>query len=215
MYEIKIIYDKNGNEIGQKSVLFGELPDDYEFKDCTCKPSVLNLTSELMAMNVLLNKNMIPDIEYQIHSFRELALDYVVSADKLREAFHNGIKSINGGYSFNPRFFIPCAYACRHSIELLLKYAILLKTRNLDVLKSNHWIEKLWIEFQNHYTDERISMLQQFINMIKVIDDDGIKLRYNFDKNGNPYSIDSYYFDVDILMDNTKYFFNVVDEIIK
>lgn len=213
--EKRPIYDVMGNEIGQKSVLFGELPEDYKFRDCTQKLSVLNLTSELTAMNVLLKKGTISDIEYQICSFRELALDYIVSADKLREAFHDGIKVVNGGHFFNPRFFIPCAYACRHAIELLLKYAILSKTRNLDVLKSNHWIEKLWVEFQKYYTDERISKLQQFIDMLKVIDDDGIKLRYGFDKNGSPYSIESYAFDIDALMDNTGYFFDTVYEIIR
>ena len=213
--EKRPIYDAMGNEIGRKSVLFGELPEDYEFRDCTQKLSVLNLTSELTAMNSLLKKGTISDIEYQIYSFYELALDYIVSADKLRESFHDEIKTVNGVHLFKPRVFIPCAYACRHAIELLLKYAILLKTRNLYVLKSNHWIEKLWVEFQKHYTDERISKLQRFIDMLKVIDDDGIKLRYGFDKSGIPYPIESYSFDIDILMDNTGYFFDIVDEIIR
>ena len=213
--ERRPIFDHNGNEIGCKSVLFGELSDDYDFKDCTHRLSALNLTSELTAMNVLLENGTISDVEYQIHSFHELALDYIASADKLRTAFHDGIKTINNGHSFNPRFFIPCAYACRHAIELLFKYAILSKTRNLDILKSNHWIEKLWVEFQKHYTDERISKLQRFIDMLKVIDDDGIKLRYGFDKNGSPYSIESYAFDIDILMNNTGYFFDTVDEIVR
>lgn len=213
--EKRPIYDAMGNEIGWKRVLFGELPEDYKFRDCTHKLSVLNLTSELAAMNVLLKRGTIPDIKYQICSFRKLALDYVVSADKLREAFHDGIKADNGGHSFNPRFFIPCAYACRHAIELLLKYAILSKTRNLDVLKNNHWIEKLWVEFQKHYTDERISKLQQFIDMLKVIDGDGIKLRYGFDNQGNPYPTESYIFDIDALMDNTGYFFDTLNDIVR
>ena len=50
--ERRPIFDHNGNEIGCKSVLFGELSDDYDFKDCTHRLSALNLTSELTAMNV-------------------------------------------------------------------------------------------------------------------------------------------------------------------
>lgn len=217
MPEKRYDFDSDGKIIGCRSVLFEDVRDDYELQDFTTSISAENTYSQVMALNILhTHQNEFPMINlsansYQEGALHELAIDYIVSASSLQKVFRSSLT----GISFNPHYFLPCAYCCRHAVELLLKYGIFRKTKSVNSIKKNHWLAKLWPVFRSYYIDERVDKFDEYIGWLILLDDDGSKLRYGFDNQGNPYSIDSYMFNLDVLVDDSKYFFDVIDCVIR
>lgn len=213
-------YDDNGNEIGGYRVPFEDIPEDFIIKDFTKDIPKLNTASQLMALNHLYQTDSMPpfvdkDIEYIRSSLRELALSYVVSADTLRQQFHQSIKPIsdsNDGCTFNPCYHEPCGYCCRHAVELLLKYFIYVATLDVNKISKTHKINDLWLLFKSYYTDD-FTKFDSFISLLTQMDEDGSRLRYGCNNKGQPYSLKSYIYDIDALVDDTKCLFNLMYKI--
>lgn len=192
-----------------------DMPDDYQVHPCVGTSLSNDCLSEIAGLNAMHELGRMDDSTYCQASLGRLAFDYLLAADELREQFHQKLKYRDEKlYSYNPHFFIPCAFLCRHCLELKIKELIYRLSPD-NQLVAGHDLQKLWdklISINSHPTFQKI---QPVIADIAELDDDGMKLRYSFDKNGNAYDGKSYFFNIDILVDNTKYFYKVAEEIIR
>ena len=104
---------------------------------------------------------------------------------------------------------IPCAYLCKHSVELKIKECLLEK---YGEVVNTHSIANLWNKLDEksvlHYEE-----LNSFIQELETIDKNEMALRYGVSVKLEPLQED-FIFDIDALLNNTKFFFNVVDEFI-
>ena len=210
----RLRYDKNGNCIGSHTMLFDEIPDDYKVSAVFLNGKFGDL-SNLGVMKHL--KCIYADkdlngydrgIEFQNEEwfrseiFFHLSLDYLNSAKYL----WNGI-TVDRSQDIVSHYVIPCTYLCKHSIELMLKRCLLAK-RVTDF--RGHSVKKLWDKLNEkqlpHYKE-----LSSFIDEVEKIDNNEMALRYGLDNRFKLLSSDLNY-DIDKLLANTMFLFNIVDE---
>ena len=96
---------------------------------------------------------------------------------------------------------------CKHSVELKIKECLLEKYESIE---NTHSIAKLWSKLDEkaipHYEE-----LNSFINELETIDKNEMALRYGVSIKLEPLP-ENFIFDVDALLSNTKFLFNVIDE---
>ena len=198
-------FDSNGNCIGSHNMLYDEIPDDYEIKRVILSDKVLDL-SYLGVMKYLrsikADKCLEDDVYYSSEVIGHMAIDYLESAMFL----HKGVIADRGG-EIVTYYFIPCAFLCKHAIELKLKECLLAEGK--ENLKG-HSVLDLWRQIKN--TDyPQYDILERFIEELEIIDKNGVALRYGINNKLEPLSED-FKFDIDNLISNTMYLFNVLDE---
>lgn len=200
-------YDDKGNLRGYHNMIFDEIPDDYQMKKVILQNGVYDM-SFIGVMKHLRNVNadvIFSDNEfYSEQVFPQMALDYLNSARFL----HKGIIG-DRGKDIVTHYFIPCAFLCKHAIELKLKECQLAKgIKNLN----GHSVLNIW----NNLDEKKIphaGQLQQFLSEVEKIDNNEMALRYGISKGLAPLQ-ENYKFDIDSLITNTMFLFNVVDEYI-
>ena len=118
----------------------------------------------------------------------------------------NVINDRKGPNQIISHYFIPCLFCCRHAIELKLKQCVfnVSKEKPLD-----HVIIKLWNKITSKKTGQGIKKLELFIQEINAMDENEIVMRYGIDKNLKLLK-EKYLIDVDSMIQNTKYLFNVL-----
>lgn len=198
-------YDATGKCIGAHNMVFDEIPDDYVIKRVILDDKVFDL-SYLGVMKHLRSIKVDESFEDNSYFSREvighMAIDYLESARYLQK----GIVDDRGG-EIVTYYFIPCAFLCKHAIELKLKECLL--AEGAEELKG-HSVEALWnqiktVSYPHH--DE----LPAFIKEIEKIDKNEMALRYGINSKLEPLS-ENYKFDIDNLIQNTMFLFNVLDE---
>lgn len=133
-----------------------------------------------------------------------LANDYLYSALLL----HKGILA-DRSTEVVSLYLIPCAYLCKHSVELKLKECLLEKYGRIE---QSHSVAKLW-SVLNEKELAQYGVIDSFIQELEAMDKNEMALRYGVSVKLEPLQ-EEFKFDIDMLLANTKYFFNVVDEFI-
>ena len=200
-------YDENGNEYRWQNIIFDDMPDDYIMRHILLNNGFRDV-SYVGFMKQLRKSERVKafgdNIVYSKEVLSHLALDYLDSALFL----HRGIVA-ERGINIVSAYLIPCAFLCKHSVELKLKECLLEKYGNVE---KSHNIAKLWDTLAEkeivHYKE-----ISFFILELEAIDAKEITLRYGVSVKLEPVQED-FMFDIDALLNNTKFFFNVVDEYI-
>lgn len=213
---MRIRYDENGNYISGHKMVFDNIPDDYKVKTIFLNNKLADLSylgiykhlRELYADKELKGYDL--GIEFQNDEwfrneiFTYLSLDYINSAIYL----WNGINN-ERGKDMVSYYVIPCAYLCKHSIELILKRCLL--SKGITDFKG-HSVKILWNKL-NATSIPSYNDLTSFINEVEHIDNNEMSLRYGLD-NGFQLPPSNLYFNIDALLANTMFLFNIVDEYI-
>lgn len=200
-------YDSNGNIVGCHRMIFDDIPDDYQIKRVIFDDKVYDL-SYLGVMKHLRDNKVAEEFEdntfYSSEVISHMALDYLNSAIYLQK----GIIA-DRGQDCVSYYLIPCAYLCKHSIELKLKECLLSKGEK--ELKG-HSVLALWNKL-NETSVPNYDKLQDFITEVEKIDNNEMALRYGISKGLEPLT-EKFKFDVDNLISNTMFLFNILDEYI-
>mgnify|MGYP000000724290 FL=1 len=203
---MRLRYDDKGKIIGAHNMVFDDMPDDYRVQNVLIDGGVQDL-SYTAFMKQLRNAKVADEFEdngfYSKEILSHLAIDYLYSALYLQKGIMEDRKE-NGILSL---YIIPCAYLCKHSVELKIKECLLEKYGNIE---NTHSIIKLWSRL-NEKTILHYEELNSFINELEAIDRNEMALRYGVSVKLEPLQ-ENFMFDVDSLLSNTKFFFNVVDE---
>lgn len=203
------------DNMSMKDFLCSDIPNEYQVRPCIGVASQNGCLPETAGLSVMHALSKIDDISYNKMSLSQLSWEYLVSADILREEWHKSMVYKEGQLqSYNPCIFIPCAYLCRHSLELKLK-ELICRLSPENKIVTGHDFQKLWKKLIDICPDPRLQKIEPVILDMRELDDDGMKLRYSLDKQGQSYSGKSYYFDADILVDNTKYCYKIAEAIIR
>lgn len=198
-------FDSYGNCIGAHNMVFDEIPDDYVMKKVVLDDKVFDL-SYLGVMKHLRSIKVDDFFDdnnfYSREVISHMAMDYLESAMYLQK----GIVADRGGEKVT-YYFIPCAFLCKHAIELKLKECLI--AEGAEELKG-HSAETLWNQIKTvsypHYEE-----LRNFIVEIEKIDKNEMALRYGINSKLEPLA-ENYKFDIDNLIQNTMFLFNVLDE---
>lgn len=200
-------YDENGNEYRWHNMIFDDMPDDYIIRQILLNNGFQDVSYVGFMKQLRKSKRVKAfddNIVYSKEVISHLALDYLDSALFL----HRGIVA-ERGTNIVSAYLIPCAFLCKHSVELKLKECLLEKYGNVEKF---HSVAKLWDMLDEkeviHYEE-----LNFFIQELETIDKNEMALRYGVSVKLEPVQED-FMFDIDALLNNTKFFFNVVDEYI-
>lgn len=200
-------YDDNGNLIGNCKMVFDEIPDDYQIKKVVLEDKVFEL-SYLSVMKHLRDNKVAPEFAdnnfYSSEVLSHMALDYLCSAIYLQ----NGVIA-DRRQELVSYYVIPCAFLCKHSIELKIKECLL--SMGEKELKG-HSILTLWDKL-NKSDLPQYDKLRAFVVDVEKIDHNEMALRYGISKALEPLQ-EKFKFDSDNLISNTKFLFNVLEEYI-
>ena len=198
-------FDEKGNLIGFHQMIFENIPDDYKVRTVILEDKIPDL-SYLAVMRLLRDIKAGEEFEdnrfYSSELLSHMALDYLNSAIFLRQ----GIVA-DRGEDVVSYYLIPCAFLCKHSIELKLKECLLAKGEQTLI---GHSVRKLWNQLDELQLPQYES-LRDFIIEVDEIDRNEMALRYGISKDLVPLSA-WFKFDIDNLLTNAMFLFNVVDE---
>lgn len=205
---MRTFYNENGKPIMSVAIPFEEIPEEYElrpikldgFKDISYLGFIRELSESSDDFKTLL-KNDEDAIGADILS--HLAYDYLQSAICLQKSVMDDRYGPNLVAS---HYVIPCIFCCRHAIELKLKQCVYVVSKEKP---NNHIIIDLWKKIISKKSGNRLNKLNDFICEINVMDSNEIVMRYGLDKNLKLLK-EKYLIDIDALIENTKYLFNVL-----
>lgn len=200
-------YDESGNLKGYHNMIFDNIPDDYViqkviFEDKVYDLAYVGVMKYLRTINA--GDEFSDDKFYSSEVLSHMALDYLNSA---RFLYHGIIG--DRGQDLVTYYFIPCAFLCKHSIELKLKECLL--SKGVSELKG-HSVLKIWNDLNENQIPHGME-IQLFLHEVEKIDNNEMALRYGISKRLTPLQED-FKFDIDHLITNTMFLFNVVDEYI-
>lgn len=202
---------------GYVNLPYESIPDNYDIKSCLTNGYDLSYARFMKSM-VEKYKNKIFDSKYELGSefqkkdwyrqeiTKHQADDFLASAKFLR----NGVNADRDGNTVS-NYVIPCAYCCRHAVELYLKYCALVKgiqSKNLIC----HKITDLW-NILNEKEIPCYDKITTYIRELDIIDENGMALRYGLNKSFDIPNED-FQFNVDIMICNAMYLINVLDEFV-
>lgn len=199
-------YDDKGKLIGAHNMIFDDMPDNYRVQNVLVARAIQDL-SYTAIMKHLRKAKAAEEFEdnsfYSKEVLSHLAIDYLFSALYLQK----GIVADRSEENVISLYVVPCAYLCKHSVELKIKECLLEKYESIE---NTHSIAKLWSKLDEkaipHYEE-----LNSFINELETIDKNEMALRYGVSIKLEPLP-ENFIFDVDALLSNTKFLFNVIDE---
>ena len=165
-------YDENGKLIGSYNMIFDDVPDDYQMGKFLLSGQVPDL-SFLGVMKHLRNIKVADEFEdndyYSKEVLSHLANDYLYSALLL----HKGILA-DRSTEVVSLYLIPCAYLCKHSVELKLKECLLEKYGRIE---QSHSVAKLW-SVLNEKELAQYGVIDSFIQELEAMDKNEMALRY-------------------------------------
>lgn len=198
-------YDENGNVRSYHRMIFDNVPDDYKMQSVLSGEKFTDL-SYVGIMKHLRSKEKIEDFSdneyYSSEVLSHMAMDYIQAALYLHKAIVNDRDGETVSY-----YVIPCAFCCKHSIELKLKECQI--TKGKDELKG-HSVLAIWNDLDEkdipHYNN-----IASFLQEVEKIDNNEMALRYGISKREEPLQED-FKFNIDVLIRNTMFLFNILDE---
>lgn len=189
-------------------MVFDEIPDDYQIQKVILEDMVYDL-SYLGVMKHLRDNNVAQEFSdnnfYSLEVLSHMALDYLNSAMYL----HKGIIA-DRGQDLVSYYVIPCAFLCKHSIELKIKECLL--SMGEKELKG-HSVLTLWDKLNKEGLPQ-YDKLRAFIVEVEKIDNNEMALRYGISKGLEPLQ-EKFKFDVDNLISNTMFLFNILEEYVQ
>lgn len=99
---------------------------------------------------------------------------------------------------------MPFLFLCRHTIELSIKGVLNNKQGKIKKIRK---LKQLWNEL-NKEIEINNSDFDMLIDVLNTIDDDGCKLRYSNDGNGNNYNNKPCFIRADLILKTTKELYN-------
>ena len=209
---------KNGKLIEIISLPYEIIPDDYKiqsiithgFIDFHYAGILKALSDKYKNVDFKKESKYALGIEFTNKDFyveemmSHLASDYLNSALLLAKAVLNDRKQEERICS---SYVIPCAFCCKHAIELKLKYCLFIQ--GVDDIKS-HNILKLWESVKKTYIPN-IDSIENFLKEVNKIDPNEMTLRYNISNKLTPLS-EKLQFDVVMMIQNTMFLFNILEE---
>lgn len=198
-------YDASGNLIGAHNIIFDKIPDDYKMQkiltgDKFADWSYVGIMKHLRTIEA--GEESFDDKFYSTEVLSHMAMDYIKSAQFL----YSGIVGDRDGNTVS-YYLIPCAFACKHSIELKLKECQIEK--GFENLKG-HSVLEIWNALDEKdipHADD----ITDFLEEVEKIDNNEMALRYGISKNLEPMQ-EKYKFDIDTFLTNTMFLFNILDE---
>ena len=159
---------------------------------------------------ILENEHLYNGNEYSNTLYMYLASEYMDSAMALAKLVLEERKKIKTDGAFLSSYANPCAFLCRHAIELKFKQC-LAKQGTLDT--KHHNLTDLWEKIDKNKLDsDTITQLTNFIGEISEIDPNGESIRYGTDKQALPIKEKTDY-DCIALVVNSMYLFNQLHKI--
>lgn len=196
--------DKNTeNELNSYFNAFNiEVPENFDVKSCLKNGydiSGTGLFRSLAEIDRYKNKD-----DYNTKILLSQVFDFLTSALLLQE----GLKKERMTDTFT-HYMIPCAFCCRHAIELCLKYCALEKGIFYKKLICHRLID-LWnildVKMIPYY-DEFTSYIEE----LDYIDANSMALRYGLNTEFE-ITEEDFQFNVDIMIDNAKYLIGVLEK---
>ncbi len=186
-------------------MIFDSIPDDYKMQkvltgDKFADWSYVGIMKHLRTIKA--DEGFASKEFYATEVLSHMAMDYLKSAQYL----YSGIVEDRDGNTVS-NYFVPCAFACKHSIELKLKECQIEK--GFDKLKG-HSVLEVWNALDERdipYSNE----ITVFLGEVEKIDKNEMALRYGIGKNLEPLQ-EEFKFDIDSLITNTMFLFNILDE---
>lgn len=186
-------------------MIFDNIPDDYKMRkvltgDKFADWSYVGIMKHLRTIEA--GEEFFNNKYYSAEVLSHMAMDYIKSAQYL----YNGIVGDRDGNTVS-YYLIPCAFACKHSIELKLKECQIEK--GFENLKG-HSVLEIWNALDE--TDiPHADDITDFLEEVEKIDNNEMALRYGISKNLEPMQ-EKYKFDIDGFLTNTMFLFNILDE---
>ena len=156
------------------------------------------------------NEHLYNGCEYSNVLYQYLSKEYMDSAKALATLVSEERKKINTKDAVLSSYANPCAFLCRHAIELKLKQCLACQS-NLDT--NHHNLIALWEKINKDKLDSNvIFQLTTFISEISKIDPNGESIRYGTDKKALPIK-EPVNYDCLALISNAMYLFNQLHKI--
>ena len=198
-------YDESGNVISYHNMVFDCIPDDYRMQRVLTGEKFIDMSYVGVMKHLRSNVNIEEFSDNKFYSsevLSHMAMDYINSAQYLHSAIVNDRDGKTASY-----YVIPCAFCCKHSIELKLKECLVKK--GMTELKG-HSVLAVWNKLDEKsipHSDE----ITAFLEDVEKIDNNEMALRYGINKDIEPLQ-EKYKFNIDALISNTMFIFNVLDE---
>lgn len=201
---------------GMIDLPYDNIPDDYQMMSCLTNDCDLSYAGVMKSLKEMYKDKIFDKgshelgIEFQDNAWYSQEITLHQSYDFLESArfLGNGIH-VDRGQDIVSYYTIPCAYCCRHAVELYLKYCALVK--GIDHRKLiNHNITDLWNildEKNTPYYDK----LSNYIKELDTIDANGMALRYGLSKSFDAPN-ETFQFNIDIMICNAMYLINILTE---
>lgn len=198
-------YDENGRVISYQKMVFECIPDDYKMQRVLTGEKFTDMSYVGVMKHLRSNAKIEEFSDNKIYSsevLSHMAMDYIKSAQYLHSAIVNDRDGETVSY-----YVIPSAFCCKHSIEIKLKECQVVK--GMTELKG-HSVLTVW----NNLDEKSIphaSEITAFLEEVEKIDNNEMALRYGISKDIEPLQ-EKYKFNIDALIDNTMFLFNILDE---
>ncbi len=201
-YEVVSIFPKNGIYNLNSISVFKKLYNDEYLKT--------GIAKEIDGEIVIDNEHLYYGNEYSETLFRYLSKEYLDSACVLAQHVLQEEKEMTEDNIFLSSYANPCAFLCRHAIELKIKQC-LYEQKNQEINK--HKLDFLWSKVdKTKLTKNEIEQLNKFIKEISSLDPNGESVRYGVGHDLLPMDGKSD-FDCIALIHNAMYTFNVLHKI--
>lgn len=186
-------------------MIFDNIPDDYKMQkvltgDKFADWSYVGIMKHLRIIEA--GDEFFDKKFYSTEVLSHMAMDYIKSAQYL----YSGIVGDRDGNTVS-YYLVPCAFACKHSIELKLKECQIEK--GFEKLKG-HSVLEVW-KALDEMNIPHAADITSFLEEVEKIDNNEMALRYGIGKNLEPLQ-EKFKFDIDTLLTNTMFLFNVLDE---
>lgn len=186
-------------------MIFDNIPDDYKMQkvltgDKFADWSYVGIMKHLRTIEA--GDEFFDKKFYSTEVLSHMAMDYIKSAQYL----YSGIVGDRDGNTVS-YYLVPCAFACKHSIELKLKECQIEK--GFENLRG-HSVLEVW-KALDEMNIPHAADITSFLEEVEKIDNNEMALRYGIGKNLEPLQ-EKFKFDIDTLLTNTMFLFNVLDE---
>ena len=160
---------------------------------------------------IIKNEHLYNGCEYSSTLYHYLAKEYLDSALILAKfVLNEREKRITKDDIVLSSYVNPCAFLCRHAIELKLKQC-LAEQNNINT--NSHDLKKLWNSIDKEKLSlDIISQFDKFISEIIEIDPNGESIRYGTNKKALPIK-EPVNYDCLALVSNAMYLFNQLHKI--
>jgi len=204
--------DKKSNDTQRniyKNLPYPQISDAYKMQKMISDEE--NCVYDYSSLSVMpyINKHVnmkgyYPNVVFQLLSNEYLESALVLSQRVIEEREINSSECVALSL-----YTTPCAFLCRHAIELKLKQC-LCDQGNADF--ATHDLVELWNKIERYDLDNNIvCSIDSFIKDMKFVDQTEQSLRYGVDKNGDPMPYGN--FNCVAIINNTKFLFNQIHKI--